>query len=232
MDYTLSVSVISALWLGILTSISPCPLASNIAAVSYIVRETNSTLLVLITGLMYTLGRVVTYSILGVMISMSILNIPMASQILQNIMPKLLGPVLILAGLFLLEVLPLPIPSFASSGKAADRFKRAGMFGALPMGVLFALAFCPVSAALFFGSLIPLCLTSSSAVMLPLVYGIGTGLPVLLFAVVTSLGVKNISKLFNRVTKTELWARKISALILIFAGVYYISTHIFYLNFF
>ncbi len=232
MNYALSVPVISALWLGILTSISPCPLTSNVAAVSYIVRETNRTSLVLITGLMYILGRVVTYSLLGIMISMSVLNIPMASQFLQTTMPRLLGPVLILTGLFLLEVITLPLPPFLSSSKAADRFKNAGMLGALPMGVLFALAFCPVSAALFFGSLIPLCLSTSSSVMLPLVYGIGTGLPVLLFAVMTSFGVKNISILFNRVTKTELWARKLSALVLIGAGAYYIATHIFYVHLF
>jgi cytochrome c biogenesis protein CcdA len=227
-----TIPVISAVWLGILTSISPCPLASNIAAVSYIVKGTGKPLLVFLTGIIYTLGRVITYSFLGGLISTSLLNIPRASQFLQTVMPKVLGPVLIITGFFLLEIISFSLPGTSFSEKAINRFKNSGIIGAMPLGILFALAFCPLSAALFFGSLIPLAISNASPIMLPFLYGVGTGLPVLLFAFVIALGVKNISRMFHKVTKTEYWVRRTTAVILIIIGIYYVMVHIFHINFY
>lgn len=229
---TQAVPIISAFWFGILTSISPCPLASNIAAISYIVKGVEKPSSVLTAGLMYTLGRMITYIALGTLISASLLNIPQASQFMQNIMPKILGPVLILTGFFLLGIISFSLPGFTLSEKTTARFKKSGTMGALFLGILFALSFCPVSAALFFGSLIPLTLQNNSPITLPSLYGIGTGLPVLAFALAIASGTRNISKFFNAVTKTEYWARKITAGILIVVGIYYILTKIFYINLF
>jgi cytochrome c-type biogenesis protein len=226
------VPIISAFWFGVLTSISPCPLASNIAAVSYMVKGVEKSSSVLTTGLMYTLGRMIAYIVLGILISASLLNIPQASQFMQNIMPKILGPVLILTGFFLLGLISFSLPGFSVSEKTALKFGKNGNLGALLLGVLFALSFCPVSAALFFGSLIPLTVQNNSPIILPSLYGIGTGLPVLAFALAIASGTKNISKIFNAVTKTEYWSRKITAGILIAVGIYYILTKIFYLNLF
>ena len=229
---TQAIPIISAFWFGILTSVSPCPLASNIAAVSYIVKGVESTPSVLASGLMYTLGRVLAYIALGVFISASILNIPQASQFMQSIMPKILGPVLILTGFFLLGIISFSLPGFSLPEKTTTKFGEIGAIGALPLGFLFALSFCPVSAALFFGSLIPLTLQNTSPVLLPSLYGIGTGLPVLAFALILTSGTRNLSRIFNVITKTEYWARKITAGILIAVGVYYILTKIFYINLF
>jgi cytochrome c-type biogenesis protein len=229
---TQAIPIISAFWFGILTSVSPCPLASNIAAVSYIVKGVENTPSVLASGLMYTLGRIIAYIALGILISASLLNIPQASQFMQSIMPKILGPVLILTGFFLLGIISFSLPGFSLSEKTAAKFGKRGAMGALPLGILFALSFCPVSAALFFGSLIPLTLQNNSPIILPSLYGIGTGLPVLAFALAIASGTRNISKIFNAVTKTEYWARKITAGILIAVGIYYILTNIFYLNLF
>jgi cytochrome c biogenesis protein CcdA len=226
------VPIISAFWLGILTSISPCPLASNIAAVSYMVKGVENTPSVLASGLMYTLGRIIAYIALGILISASLLNIPQASQFMQNIMPKILGPVLILTGFFLLELISFSLPGFSVSEKTAKKFGKSGAMGALPLGILFALSFCPVSAALFFGSLIPLTLQNTSPVLLPSLYGIGTGLPVLVFALIITTSARNLSRFFKVITKTEYWARKITAGTLIAVGIYYVLTNIFYLNIF
>jgi cytochrome c-type biogenesis protein len=226
------VPIISAFWFGVLTSISPCPLASNIAAVSYMVKGVEKSSSVLTTGLMYTLGRMIAYIVLGILISASLLNIPQASQFMQNIMPKILGPVLILTGFFLLGLISFSLPGFSVSEKTALKFGKNGNLGALLLGVLFALSFCPVSAALFFGSLIPLTVQNNSPTILPSLYGIGTGLPVLVFAIIITSGTRNISRIFNAVTKTEYWSRKVTAVILIAVGIYYILTKIFYLNLF
>ena len=222
--------LLSALWLGILTSISPCPLASNIAAVSFILKRVDHTSYVFASGILYTLGRVIGYTGLGVLITSSLLSIPQTSYFLQNYMNKILGPLLIIVGFFLLEVFRFSFLGLSTSDKLAGRFKNLGIMGSFPLGVLFALSFCPVSAALFFGSLIPLSLKNSSSIVLPSIYGIGTGLPVLAFALLIAIGVKNIGSVFKKVTLFEYWTRRVIGIIFILVGVYYILTHIFYMN--
>ena len=221
--------LLSALWLGILTSISPCPLASNIAAVSFIIKRVDKTAAVLSSGMFYTLGRVVGYTLLGAFITSSLLSIPQTSHFLQTYMNKILGPVLMVTGLFLLEFIQFPSLGFPVSEKVTARLKNPGMMGSLLLGILFALSFCPISAAFFFGSLIPLSLKHNSGIILPSVYGVGTGLPVLIVAILIAAGIKNIGTLFKRITFFEYWMRKTTGVIFVLIGIYYVLTHIFYL---
>jgi cytochrome c-type biogenesis protein len=225
-----SLPLLSALWLGILTSISPCPLASNIAAVSFIVKRIDHTSFVFTSGLLYTLGRVIGYTVLGVLITSSLLSMPQASFFLQNYMNKVLGPILIITGLFLLGILKFTSFGFSFSQKSTARLQDMGIVGALPLGILFALSFCPISAALFFGSLIPLSVKSGSNIIFPSVYGIGTGLPVLIVAILITVGIKNIGTIFKKITLFEYWMRKTTGVIFILVGIYYVLTHIFYLT--
>jgi len=216
----------SALWLGILTSMSPCPLATNIAAVSFISKKITRPALVFISGLAYTLGRMGAYALLGWIIISSLLSVPQAAQFLQKYMVRALGPVLIVTGLFLLEIITLKLPGIALSPKRQGRLSEAGAPGALALGFIFALAFCPVSAALFFGSLIPLALNSKAGAVLPVVYGVGTGLPVFIFAVAIALGVTSLGRWFNRITRLEYFTRRITGVIFILAGLYYTGIYI------
>ena len=229
---TASIPLLSALWLGILTSISPCPLASNIAAVSFIVKRIDHTSLVFSSGLLYTLGRVIGYTVLGVLITSSLLSMPQASFFLQNYMNKILGPILIITGLFLLGIFTFTSFGFSFSQKSTARLQDMGILGALPLGILFALSFCPISAALFFGSLIPLSVKSGSNIIFPSVYGIGTGLPVLIVAILLAAGIKNIGTIFKKITLFEYWMRKTTGVIFILVGIYYVLTHIFYVPLF
>jgi len=222
--------LLSALWLGILTSISPCPLASNIAAVSFIVKKIEHPLYVFNSGVFYTLGRVIGYTALGVLITSSLLSIPQTSYFLQHYLNKILGPVLIIAGFLLLGVVHVPFFSSSITVKTAERVKDFGLFGSLLLGSLFALSFCPISAAIFFGSLLPLALKNSSQVVVPSLYGMGTGLPVLGFAVVLAFGVTNLEKVFKQVRVLEYWMKKVTGIVFILVGIYYISAHIFYFN--
>jgi len=222
--------LLSALWLGILTSISPCPLASNIAAVSFIVKKIEHPLYVFNSGVFYTLGRVIGYTALGVLITSSLLSIPQTSYFLQHYLNKILGPVLIITGLLLLGVVNMPFLSSSVSVKTAERVKDFGAFGSLLLGVLFALSFCPISAAIFFGSLLPLALKNSSQIVMPSLYGMGTGLPVLGFAVVLAFGVTNLEKVFRQVRVLEYWMKKVTGIVFILVGIYYVAAHIFYIN--
>jgi cytochrome c biogenesis protein CcdA len=146
----------SALWLGILTSVSPCPLATNITAISYVGRRVKSPQQVFLAGVLYTLGRSLTYVVLGVLLVNSILSMPYVSNVLQKYMNKLLGPILILVGMFLLEMVRINLPGSGIGEGMQRRVEAWGIWGSAALGVIFALSFCPVSAALFFGSLVPL----------------------------------------------------------------------------
>ncbi|MFH1045800.1 MAG: aromatic aminobenezylarsenical efflux permease ArsG family transporter [Candidatus Omnitrophota bacterium] len=216
----------SALWLGILTSISPCPLASNVAAISFLSKKITHPALVFISGLAYTLGRMVSYAVLGWIIISSLLSVPQLAQFLQKYMGKALGPLLILTGLILLEVITIRSPGVSLSQKHHNKLAESGVWGAFLLGLIFALAFCPISAALFFGSLIPLTLNSKSGIALPFIYGIGTGLPVLVFAVAIALGVTSLSRWFHRITRLEYYTRKITGAVFILVGLYYTGIYI------
>src|SRR4030042_3946312 len=216
----------SALWLGILTSISPCPLASNIAAVSFLSKRIAHPAMVFISGLAYTVGRMVSYAVLGWILINSLLSVPQVAQFLQKYMGKALGPLLIVTGLILLEVITLRLPGIALSEKHHNKLVESGAPGAFLLGFIFALAFCPVSAALFFGSLIPLALNNKAGTLLPFIYGVGTGLPVLIFAVAIALGVTSMSHWFHRITKLEYYTRRITGGIFILVGLYYTGIYI------
>ena len=211
----------AAFWFGILTSISPCPLATNIAAISFIGRKVGRPGYVLSTGLFYTAGRTITYVLLAIILVMGLSSMPVVSHWLQKYMNRLLGPVLILVAMVLLDLI-----SFSSAGGRLAEWsqKRAGNFGlagAFLIGILFALSFCPVSAALFFASLIPLAVKNSSSVMLPSIYGIGTALPVLVFAFLLALSADFVGRVFNKVTQFEFWARRITAVLFLGIGIYF-----------
>lgn len=219
--------VLWALWLGILTSISPCPLATNIAAISFISRRIGQTRVVFLTGLFYTLGRILTYVVLGILLVTSFLSIPQVSHILQKYMNKLLGPILILVGMILLELIRISVAGSGVSEGMQKRVESLGILGAGLLGVFFALSFCPISAALFFGSLIPLSVKYNSSLALPALYGLGTGLPVFLFAVLIAFGAQSIGKTFNRLTQIEWWVRRVTGVIFILIGIYYCLAYIF-----
>lgn len=221
------IGAMSAMWLGILTSISPCPLATNIAAISYIGKQADRPRTVLLTGTMYTLGRALTYVILGAFLIASLLSVPALSNFLQRYMNKALGPVLIVVGMFLLDLLRLPALGGSGASRLGERLGRSGALGAALLGMLFALSFCPTSAALFFGSLIPLSTKWNSAVTLPVLYGLGTAVPVFVFAALVASGAKSVAAAFRKLSAVEVWARRITGFVFVLIGIYFCFTFIF-----
>jgi len=217
----------SSLWLGILTSVSPCPLATNIAAVSYISRQLTRKRAVFLSGVLYTLGRSLTYIILGILIVKMLVDVPILSVFLQTYVNKVLGILLILVGMVMLDLLRLPLSLPSVSENSAKKLIEKGYFGSLLLGALFALAFCPISAALFFGGLIPIAVKAHSGVGIPLIYGIGTGLPVLLFAFLVAAGTGYINKLYYKITRIEFYTKKVTGIIFILVGIYYALAYIF-----
>jgi cytochrome c-type biogenesis protein len=216
----------SALWLGILTSISPCPLATNIAAVSYLSKKIEHPKAVLIAGISYTLGRMILYTILGAAIIASLFNVPVIANFLQVYINRIVGPILIVSGLFILDIVKIKIPSFSMSHKRQNALAGSGAWGAFALGFLFALSFCPISAALFFGSLIPLALQNQAGITLTFVYGLGTGLPVLLLSLLLSLGVLTMEKIMHKFSRVEYYSRRATGVIFLAAGLYFLWSYI------
>jgi cytochrome c biogenesis protein CcdA len=223
----LFLSLGTALWLGILTSISPCPLATNIAAVSYIGRKAEHPKYVLLSGLLYALGRVVTYVVLAIVLVKGALSIPSVSYFLQQHLNKVLGPLLVVAGMFLLDVISVNLKSRGVGAGTQGRIDRMGIIGALPLGAVFAVSFCPVSAVLFFGGLLPLATEHNSTFAMPIVYGVGTALPVLAFALLLAFGAHWVGKAFHKVSRVEVWLRRITGAVFVGVGIYFSVVYIF-----
>lgn len=212
-----------AFWLGVLTSVSPCPLASNLAATAWLSRRVDSRLRAIAGTLAYTLGRVAAYASIAGLLALGIASAPDVSQNLQRWMTPLLGPVLVLAAMVLLELIPLPFRSSFISQDGAEKWASRGGFGAFALGFLFALSFCPVSAALFFGSLIPLALGSGQIAGPVISYGIGTAAPVAAFALLMIFSARIASKLAGGISKFQPRVLKAMGFLLLAAGLYLIA---------
>jgi cytochrome c biogenesis protein CcdA len=218
--------LVGALWLGVLTSISPCPLASNVAAIAFVARDLTKPRRVLLSGLLYTLGRTVAYVALAALLVFGLLSIPAVSNFLQKHLNQVLGPILIVAGVLLLDLLSVSLPSSGWSGQAVQgQVEHWGLAAAGLLGFLFALAFCPVSAALFFGSLIPLSLKHTPHLLYPVLYGIGTAVPVLVIAVALSTGASAVGKWLQQLGRVEAVARAATGILFVGVGLYYVLAH-------
>jgi cytochrome c-type biogenesis protein len=220
----LNIPVLSAFLLGLITAISPCPMATNIAALAYVSRRVADRKYAVMTGALYILGRMFSYSVLGILMVVAGLNTPGVSSFLRGITGPVMGPLLILIGVVMLFINKI---SFGrGSGRLASlggKVANMGIFGGFLLGAVFAVAFCPYSAVLYFGILIPLALKSSGGIGLPAIYAIGTGLPVLVVGAIISAGVAGASSWFNAITRAEKIIRIIVAIIFIGVGIYYLK---------
>ncbi len=219
------IAIFSALWLGILTAISPCPLATNIAAISFISKNIECPFKTVYAGLLYVLGRILTYVVLGFIVVGGLLAIPSIANFLQHSINKFIGPILIIIGFILLNIIRLNFSFRVNHDKFQKFAEKSSFLGAFLLGVIFALSFCPVSAALFFGSLTSLAIEYHSRLMIPAMYGIGTGLPVVIFAMVIAFSMHKLSEIYHNVVKFETWFRRITGAIFILAGIYFMLVH-------
>jgi len=214
-------SVITAFILGLMTAISPCPLATNISAIGFISRDIENRRRVFVSGLIYTLGRAISYTLLGLILFFGASQIKV-SMIFQGWGEKIIGPVLILIGLFMLDVIKIKLPVFSGLTDRIGEQSKKSHWSTLLLGMVFAMAFCPYSGVLYFVMLIPITIASASGLYLPIIYAIGTGLPVIVFAWLLAYAVGNVGSMYNRIKIFELWFRRIMSVLFILVGIYYI----------
>lgn len=223
--------VLSAFLLGLMTAISPCPLATNITAIGFISKDLQDKRKIFLNGIFYTLGRALSYSLLGILLILvleqggSIFKI---QRFLSSYGGYFLGPLLILIGIFMLDIIKLNISFLQDRSAKMEKTARKGTFSSsFIIGIVFALAFCPYSGILFFGGLIPLSVASTGGIFLPFVFAIATGLPVLIFAWILAYSVSSLGSFYSKLKSFEFWFRRVVAVLFIGVGIYYVITFYF-----
>ncbi len=215
-------AIISAVYLGLLCSVAPCPLATNIAAVSFIGRQNRKASAVFYAGLCYALGRILAFCVLGIILAQMLHTVPAVSHGLQKYMNMFLGPCMILVGMVLLELLSIPgWKGTGISGTIQHYIGKCRMLGAVLLGILFALSFCPSSAVLYFGTLISRAGEGNSLPLLSGIFGFSSCVPVLFFAFVLAFSSRKLAVIYNFVGKVELGARWITGGIFLLIGIYF-----------
>ncbi|MFO7755563.1 MAG: aromatic aminobenezylarsenical efflux permease ArsG family transporter [Bacteroidales bacterium] len=216
-----SLPLVTAFLLGLMTAISPCPLATNITAIGFISKDMENKRKVFINGLIYTLGRAIAYTVLALIIFIGADQFEISGWF-QEYGEKIIGPLLILIGLLMLDVLKIKFPGIGNlTGKFRDKSKHS-YWDVLILGIVFALAFCPYSGVLYFGMLIPMTVSSAGGLYLPVVFAIATGIPVIIFAWLIAYTISGVGKLYNRLKTFEIWFRRVISVVFIGVGIYYI----------
>lgn len=220
--------ILYAFLLGLMTSVSPCPLATNITAIAFISKEIDSKRKIFLNGVVYTLGRAITYTSLGLILFFGASKFQVSKILTQN-GEKFLGPLLIIIGLVMLDIFKIKFPSLGKlTEKMQSKSKKGSCLSALLLGIVFALAFCPYSGVLYFGMLIPMTIASPTGLYLPFVFAIATGLLVIVIAYILAFSVSSIGTFYKKMQTFQKWFNKIVAIIFILVGLYYV--YIFYIS--
>ncbi|MGB0868316.1 MAG: aromatic aminobenezylarsenical efflux permease ArsG family transporter [Flavobacteriales bacterium] len=218
-----NIPILSALILGLMTAISPCPLATNITATAFISKNISSKRKVFLSGLLYSLGRGFSYTTIGLILYFGASKFHIARFFNQN-GEKYLGPLLILIGLIMLNIIKINfLGKLNFQEQLSEKFKDKGLLGSFLIGSVFALAFCPYSGALFFGMLIPMTIASAEGLYLPIVFAFGTGLPVILFTYLLAFTAGKVGVFYNKISKIEKVMRTVSGVVFILTGMYYVT---------
>ena len=223
-----SAPVLYAFILGLMTAISPCPLATNITAIGFISKDIENKKRIFLNGLLYTLGRAISYTGLGVILYFGASKFQVA-KFFQVYGERILGPLLIIIGIIMLDLIRIKIPGISKLSESIEKKSKTGSgWSALILGIVFALAFCPYSGVLYFGMLIPMSVNSPDGLFLPFVFAIATGLPVIIIAYLLAFSVSSIGGFYKKIKIFEKWFRLVVAVAFIIVGLYYV--YIFYLK--
>ncbi len=212
---------LSALVLGLMTAISPCPLATNITAIGFISKDIENRNRVFLNGLLYTLGRAISYTGIALIIYLGADQFQF-SGFFQRYGEKILGPLLIIIGIFMLGIIKINFPGMGKLSSRMENKSSWNFIDTILLGIVFAMAFCPYSGVLYFGMLVPMTVASASGLYLPVIFALATGIPVIIFAWVLAYAVSGIGQVYQKVKLFEIWFRRVVSILFIVVGIYYI----------
>ncbi len=200
---------------GVLTTINPCPLTTTIASIGFLSGYGQKTNRMTVVVLLFLLGFLASYFALAILLSSGLIAIGDVSRGLQQYFSVIIGPVLILAGMFQTKLIRIRFRSYTEKAMTWVTKRKWSGLEAFPMGALIALGFCPTTAAIFFGVLIPLAIQYGQPVFFPLLYALGAVLPL---AVISYLIVAGV-----RAGNNKTWQKILPVAggwVLILAGIY------------
>jgi cytochrome c-type biogenesis protein len=212
--------LLSAFILGLMTAISPCPLATNITAIGFISKDLNDRKRVFFSGVIYTLGRAITYTFIGLIFFFFAGQFGFLESVILIWGEKIVGPMLIVIGLFMAGIFSFSIPGLGKFSEKMEKKGKSGYWGALLLGIVFALAFCPYSGVLYFGGLIPITISSPQGLYLPIIFAVATGIPVIIFAWFLAFSIGKVGLMYSKIKTFEKWFRKVVAILFIVVGIY------------
>jgi cytochrome c-type biogenesis protein len=212
---------VTAMVLGLMTAISPCPLATNITAVGFISKDIENRHTVFLNGILYTLGRAISYFGIAFILFLGADKLKF-SGFFQQYGEKIIGPLLLIIGIIMLGIIKIKFPALSGLTSGMARKKRWGYLDVILLGIVFALAFCPYSGVLYFGMLIPMTISSASGLVLPVIFAIATGIPVIIIAWILAYAISGIGTAYNKIKSFEIWFRRVIAVLFIVVGIYYI----------
>ncbi len=212
---------VTAMVLGLMTAISPCPLATNITAIGFISKDIENRNRVFLNGLLYTLGRAISYFSIAFIIFLGADQLKL-SGFFQQYGEKIIGPLLLIIGIIMLGIIKINFPALNGLTSRIENKKKWGYLDAILLGIIFALAFCPYSGVLYFGMLIPMTISSASGLVLPVIFAVATGIPVIIIAWILAYAISGIGTAYNRIKSFEIWFRRVIAVLFVVVGIYYI----------
>jgi cytochrome c-type biogenesis protein len=212
---------VTAMVLGFMTAISPCPLATNITAVGFISKDLENRNRVFLNGILYTAGRAISYFTIAFILFLGADQLKF-SGFFQQYGEKIIGPLLLIIGLFMLDFIKIRFPGLSGLTSKMEQKKRWGYLDVILLGIVFALAFCPYSGVLYFGMLIPMTITSASGLILPVIFAVATGIPVIIIAWILAYAISGIGTVYQKIKTFEIWFRRVVSVLFIIIGIYYI----------
>lgn len=213
--------VLTALLLGFLMILDPCTLFTSIAAIGYIDKEIANKRKVLTNGLMFVLGKLVTYVLVAIPFLMGAQTAGV-QHLLEHWGEPLLAAFMLICGVLLL----FSGHHHHEHDHGLTRWltnadSRSSWLWSFMLGIFFAIAFCPHRLVYFFTMIdIAITLPPSWNWLLPVVFGLGTGLPIMLIAWLISYSAISANALTARLQSVEKWIRYISAVLFIGFGLY------------
>ncbi|MBI5030338.1 MAG: sulfite exporter TauE/SafE family protein [Chloroflexi bacterium] len=221
LSYDIPIPFLAAFVLGLVGAFSPCQLSTNVAAFAFISRDVAESKRVTRSAVAYVLGKVLVYSLVGGAAILLGLQLTQVSIPVVVFTRKALGPALIILGLLMLGVIKLSLPIFA---QVSDRLRnnlveQRDARGSFLLGVAFAFAACPTLFVLFFGTMIPLALSSFGGITFPAIFAIGTSVPLMLFVGLVVYGTQSITPLVKKLRSADVWVTRIAAIVFILVGI-------------
>ncbi|MBR5375120.1 MAG: sulfite exporter TauE/SafE family protein [Paludibacteraceae bacterium] len=215
----------SIIW-GIIVAVCPCTMAANITAITAMSRDKREKRDVFARGIAYAFGRAAAYIALGILLVTFAQGLRIGESF-QHLFGLFLGPILVLIGILMLDIIHIHGLADKCMVVFNRMVKQFGFWKSFLLGIMLAFAFCPYSATIYFGVVIPSSLSAENGYIVPIFFAIGATIPVLSLAWIFAYSMDTAKKKLDKFQQYELWFRRILAILFIISGILFILEYYF-----